>query len=129
MTEYLTRVRQAGCRLTKARRAVIAYLQAHDEPQTAATVHRGLRGMRTDLASVYRTLELLERLGVVSRESDGKTAAYAFADHHHHHIVCRGCHRKTCLPCALRLPSPRGFSAVQHQVVLTGVCASCAQSS
>lgn len=129
MPEYLVRLRRAGHRLTKARRAVVACLQGRSEPQTAAAIHRDVEKHHVDLASVYRTVELLERLGLVMREPRGNRAAYALTDSHHHHIVCRSCQREACLPCAIDLPRPKGFFAIQHQVALTGVCAACATAA
>ena len=120
-----TIIRSAGFRLTTVRQQVLEYLLRQTEPQSVAAIHRGL-GQGVDLASVYRTVELLQRLGVVVREPRDGQAAYSLADSHHHHIVCRSCDREECLPCDLRLPTPKGFSAVQHAVALTGVCATCA---
>lgn len=125
MTNHRKQIKTAGRRLTRVRQAILAHIEATREPQTVAAIHHAL-AQRVDLASVYRTMELLEQLGVVTRETSSQPAAYALADRHHHHVVCRVCQRKACLPCAVSLPSPRGFTAVQHQVALTGVCAACA---
>lgn len=117
----------AGVRLTAPRRRVLEYLQRQSEPKTAAQIFQGI-GQGSDLASVYRTLELLERLGSVVREPRQSEAAYSLSSQHHHHIVCRNCERQACVPCDLHLPSPKGFSAVQHAVSLTGVCTMCARA-
>ncbi|MDD5110093.1 MAG: transcriptional repressor [Patescibacteria group bacterium] len=126
MTKYANQVKTAGRRMTKARQAVLRYLQNQEEPRTAAEISRGLNGLRVDLASVYRNVELLERLGVLMRSRQGNSAAYALSDRHHHHITCRSCRRRVCLPCEVSLPQPKGFRSVQHEVRLTGVCAACA---
>lgn len=121
----LHQLKTAGFRMTAPRRRVLEYLRGQAEPQSAAAIHRGL-GQGVDLASVYRTVELLQRLGVVVREPREGRTVYSLAGAHHHHITCRSCARESCLPCDLRLPAPRGFSAVQHAVSLTGLCVSCA---
>lgn len=127
MTDYLRQVKTSGHRLTRARQVVLQYLQTQTEPQTAADILRGVGRARVDVASVYRTMELFEELGLVCREQQGDFGAFTLSDRHHHHITCRSCHRQTCLPCAQELPTPKGFSAVQHQIRLTGVCGACAK--
>lgn len=124
MTDHRNKVKAAGYRMTRARQAVLDCLQRQDEPQTAAAIYRTL-GERIDLTSVYRTVELLEKLGLVTREQQDNLSAYTLFDHHHHHIVCRTCDVQTCLPCNVSVRPPNGFSAVHHQVMLTGVCATC----
>ena len=64
---------------------------------TADDIHDDVR--RTypviDLATVYRTLQLLKRLRLVTEidRADG-SAEYEFAgDGRHHHMVCRECHK------------------------------------
>ncbi len=121
----LHQLKIAGFRMTAPRRRVLEYLRGQAEPQSVAAIHHGL-GPGVDLASVYRTVELLQRLGMVVREPREGTAAYRLAGQHHHHIICRSCDHQECLPCDLRLPTPKGFSAVQHAVSLSGVCATCA---
>ena len=50
-----------------------------------------------NISTVYRTLELLEELGLVSHAHLGHGApTYHLADRHHHmHLVCRDCHAVT----------------------------------
>lgn len=128
MTKHLRTIRDAGYKLTRPRQVVLGYLQRQDEPQTAGTIYRRLRETGIDLVSVYRNVELLERLGVVTRGRQGKSATYALADRHHHHIICRSCRRQVCLPCAVSSPQPKGFSNIQHEVRFTGLCANCARA-
>jgi Fur family ferric uptake transcriptional regulator len=60
-------VRARGLRLSAARRLVIEALAAADRPVTADAIAGGVDGRvpRSDLASVYRNLETLERVGIV----------------------------------------------------------------
>ena len=112
--------------MTRARQAILDRLGRQNEPQTVAAIYHTL-GERINLTSVYRTVELLEKLGVVTREQQGNLSAYVLSDHHHHHIVCRSCDRQVCLPCAVPLPRYNGFTAVQHEIRMTGVCVACAK--
>jgi Fur family transcriptional regulator, ferric uptake regulator len=60
-------VRARGLRMSSARRLVLEALFAAGEPVTAEQIAAGLDGRmpRSDLGSVYRNLETLERVGVV----------------------------------------------------------------
>ena len=60
-------VRGRGFRMSSARRLVLEALFAANAPITAEQIAGGLDGRlpRSDLGSVYRNLEILERLGVV----------------------------------------------------------------
>jgi len=88
MTQVL---RDGGVRVTRQREAVLQVLtDAADHPD-AAELHRRAKAIddTVSLATVYRTLGVLEREGVVHRhtfESGG--ARYEVADSaHHDHIV------------------------------------------
>lgn len=63
----LTALRERGLRVTAARRLILEGLFAADEPASAERLAGGLDGRLppSDLASVYRNLETLERAGVV----------------------------------------------------------------
>ena len=60
-------VRAGGLRASSARRLVVAALFEADAPVTAEQIANGLDGrvQSSDIGSVYRNLETLERLGVV----------------------------------------------------------------
>lgn len=87
----LDALRVAGVRVTSQRTILLGLLaEAQDHPD-AAELHR--RAQDADgaisLATVYRTLAVLQRAGVIQRHSfDGDSARFEPADEHHHdHIV------------------------------------------
>ncbi len=130
---------QAGYRRGGARRAVIELLGRGHCALTAAEIEDHLReeGRTVGRASVYRTLEQLDELGLVSRLDVGTgTARYEAAlpsGDHHHHLVCDTCGKvepfedpeleRTIASIARRVPA---FTVGEHDVVLHGECASCA---
>lgn len=57
-------VREGGLRVTSARRLLIEALWEADQPLSAEELLERLGG-RSDLGSVYRNLEALERLGLI----------------------------------------------------------------
>ncbi len=88
MTQAL---RDGGVRVTRQREALLRVLtEAADHPD-AAELHRRAKGIddTVSLATVYRTLSVLEREGVVQRHSfESGGARFEVADRSHHdHIV------------------------------------------
>jgi Fur family ferric uptake transcriptional regulator len=88
-------VREAGGRLTDARRAVVEALLAAEGPVSADEIAAGLAGERIDTASVYRNLERLEELGAVVHVHVGHGAGvYALARRgSRDFLVCERCGR------------------------------------
>ncbi|MGC4924301.1 Fur family transcriptional regulator [Streptomyces sp. DT197] len=92
--DWKSDLRQRGYRLTPQRQLV---LEAVDKLEHATPddilgeVRRTAAGV--NISTVYRTLELLEDLGLVSHAHLGHGApTYHLADRHHHiHLVCRDC--------------------------------------
>lgn len=137
----LAALRSAGLRVTRPRRSVVELLERAERPLTAAGIHEALLCKRidVDLASVYRTLAVLEqhslihRLltveGVVRCEPGFEEAAC------HHHTVCRQCGKVQETSCdgalALRakVQASTGFTADSHRIELTGLCLGCAASA
>jgi len=95
------RFRGCGYRITVPRQAVLEVLMDTEEHLSTEEIyhklHRFFPGV--GLASVYRTLELLVEMGIVSKFDfgDGKSR-YELTEgpkgqRHHHHLVCTGCNR------------------------------------
>lgn len=86
---------------------------------------------RLGIATVYRTLKALVEEGwLVSVDLPGEPPRYEIAGKaHHHHFRCRACARvfeiEGC-PANVRQLAPRGFHLEAHEVVLYGVCTTCA---
>ena len=129
------RLREAGHRSGRGRRAVIAVLAQHDCLMTANDILRELEDDRIGFATVYRALETLSDLGAVRRVDAGTgSAAYEPVDpsgHHHHHVVCDRCGDVTAfeddaLERTIEELSRRlGHQIESHEVVLRGSCEAC----
>lgn len=122
--------------LTKSRQAVFAAMQ-NKEPQTMHEVILACGG-RIDRASVYRTIVLFEKLGIVQRLQIGWKYKLELSDnfhHHHHHLTCQECGRTTALPedpelekRLAGLAANQSFSMRGHQLEIQGICESCRKS-
>jgi Fur family transcriptional regulator, ferric uptake regulator len=128
----------AGFRSGGARTAVIEVLAEAPCGITAQGIFDMLRerGRRAGIASVYRALEQMAALRLVTRLDFGDgVSRFEPADpagHHHHHLLCTACGRvdpfeDPDLERALAATAGRaGFAAEDHDVVLRGRCAGCA---
>jgi Fur family ferric uptake transcriptional regulator len=128
------KLRAKGLRLTPQRQLVLAavYALGHATPdQVHAEVARRAAGV--NITTVYRTLELLEELGLVTHAhlTHGSPTYHALGGDEHVHLVCRGCGVVQEAPSAMLAPlagtleSEHGFRVDVGHVALFGVCASC----
>ncbi len=127
---------EKGVRPTRQRLELLTELANEPNDVTAQELWSRLRedsGSRVGLATVYRTLALLREGDVVDAFAHhGTELCYRLcSDTHHHHLVCRGCHRVVELDeCELdgwidRLAAQHGFAALDHRLEVDGVCAQC----
>ena len=123
-------------RMTRQRSAVTEALAGPEDFRTAQQLHELLRdqGVGIGLATVYRTLQSLAEDGDVDvlRTADGESVYRRCArSGHHHHLVCRRCGRTVEVEgpgveaWADQVGATHGFSAIEHTVELSGVCATC----
>lgn len=132
----LRALRARGLRATSARRLVIEALFAAAEPVTAPEIADGLGGRvpGSDLAAVYRNLEVLERVGLVRHTHAGHgPALYTLADRVASEFLrCERCGDLRALPssalAAVRdaVRQTTGFEARFTHFPLVGLCPSCA---
>jgi Fur family ferric uptake transcriptional regulator len=127
-------LRARGLRLTAQRQLVLQAVRdlAHATPEQ---VHAAVREVAAgvNITTVYRTLELLEELGLVTHThlSHGSPTYHAATDDQHVHLVCRSCGAvdevdpRLLGPLAGTLEEQRGFLVDIGHVALFGVCAEC----
>ena len=129
-------LRASGRRVSAARRLVLEALYAADEPLSAEQIAGGLDGRvpRSDLASVYRNLETLERLGLVQHVHLGHGAGLYMraGGGAREYLVCDSCgaHR-TVEPHALDgvrrlIRADLGYEARFSHFPIVGLCRECA---
>lgn len=133
----LERLRETTGRSGGARRVVVELLGRQDCCLSAQEVHDRVRaeGARIGIASVYRTLDGLDGLGLVQRVDLGDGAShFERADprgDHHHHLVCDDCGKvepfaDQALEAAIvSVAGGRGYDVAAHDVVLRGACGDC----
>ncbi|MEA2323779.1 MAG: Fur family transcriptional regulator, ferric uptake regulator [Solirubrobacteraceae bacterium] len=131
------RLSEAGFRRGGARTSVIALLDAQSCALSAYEIEAKLRedGRGVGRASVYRTLDQLDGLGLVTRIDVGQGIARYEPNRpgaeHHHHMVCARCGE--VIPFADdeleatidRVAERVTFEVAEHEIVLHGACADC----
>jgi Fur family ferric uptake transcriptional regulator len=128
---------KAGFRSGGGRRQVVELLGDQQCALTAIEIDRRLPGVGR--ATVYRSLEQLEALGLIQKvDLGGDAAGYERVDaggHHHHHIVCRRCGKVVAFEddrleqAIVALGERPDFTVASHEVTLRGECADCARAA
>jgi Fur family ferric uptake transcriptional regulator len=136
--DWQAELRARGYRLTPQRQLVLEAVGTlgHSTPEEIATaVRRTASGV--NISTVYRTLELLEDLGLVRHTHLGHGApTYSIATHDDHvHLVCRDCGGVEEAPAELvsaaveRLSTEKGFSVDVGHFALFGRCRGCREQA
>jgi Fur family ferric uptake transcriptional regulator len=135
----LARLDREGYRLTGPRRTVLEEVVRRDAPFTSAELWATIQATAPTVgrATVFRTLDLLARLGVVQRihtdAEGGRCHAYLACDAgHHHHLICQGCGAVTdfaedqTLEMLMREVERRTAYRIEgHRLELLGRCPAC----
>ncbi len=130
-------LQQFGYRATGPRSTVIDAVIAHRRPFTAEQLVAEVSGSRTGpsigRATVYRTLEILAAVDVLTRiiQPDGHPAYVCDSLGHRHHLVCSGCGTAVAFTkCPVDdlvrvLTKDTEFAIHDHLLEVFGVCPSC----
>jgi Fur family ferric uptake transcriptional regulator len=131
-------LRESGHRITPQREMIIEALLHGAGHMTAETVYQVVhpRARSLNLATVYRTLDLLVEQGLAMRsESLDGPAVYAGVHHGPHiHLVCRKCGKlikadqQLVEPLSTALDEKYSFKATLDHITVFGLCASCRES-
>jgi Fur family ferric uptake transcriptional regulator len=136
LPELAQRLRRHSLKLTGPRQAILRILREHTHPLSIKQIHAELPPGDCDLATVYRSMHLLEEMGIVKRFDLGDSVARFELlregdDGHHHHLVCTQCAEiveiDECFGRELeeKIASQSGFKAVTHKLEFFGVCPDC----
>ncbi len=129
-------LRARGYRATPQRQLVleaVATLRHATPEDVGARVNQTAPGV--NISTIYRTLELLEQLGMVTHTHLGHGAPtyHLSEDADHVHLVCRGCWKITEIspevarPLVATLDSEQGFETDVGHLTVFGRCVDCRQ--
>jgi Fur family ferric uptake transcriptional regulator len=132
--DWRVTLRERGYRLTPQRELILGAVDTlgHATPdEVLAEVRR--HSDAVNVSTVYRTLEVLEELGLVRHAhlSDRAPTYHSVRDHEHFHLVCRNCHKVISVepvviePLLTRLDAEFSFTADVGHLTVFGTCEDC----
>ena len=134
-SDIINKLSEQGYRLTPQRMMVLDAIENSEHHISADEIYAQVitKYPHLNISTVYRTLELLHRLGLVT-ETDlgGGRVRYHPADKgHHHHLVCQECGRVIDLDESVTdnlkqvLKRDYNFTPDIRHLALFGTCAGC----
>ena len=130
----LDALRARGGRVTSSRRILLQVLFEADGHMSAEALAEAVQERAPDvhLSTIYRNLEDLEELGVISHSHLGHgPSSYLLASHAHAHFICAECGTTIGAPdelfrgLARAAKSSLGFTIDPHHFAILGRCAAC----
>ena len=135
LQNLIDRTRHNKVRMTRQRVIILQALCELDGHASAEAVHKrvSLHRRDVDLSTVYRTLEMLRDLRILSQTDLGRGCAEyeIVTDQPHHHLICQGCKRVIDLdhaylaPAAEAIRQDLGFEPIFDHFAIFGLCEEC----
>lgn len=132
-----TLLKENSSSLTRTRQLIFDLL-LNQEPQSMQVLATRAKS-EVDRATVYRTVDLFERLGIAHRLNIGWKYKIELSDlfsGHHHHMHCTNCGKILDLPSNPMLETmietlafKADFSPRGHQLEIHGLCPACVQTA
>ena len=124
--------RERGMPVTHQRLAVFRALLESESHPDADAIHKSLRGAypTLSLGTVYKTLEMLQSLGLARAvSSPGPTRRFDGNQSPHHHLWCTRCGRLMDVEldelADIALPSGLDFQVTDLTIQFNGICSKC----
>ena len=135
--DVISKLSEQGYRVTPQRMMILSAIENSNDHISAEEIYAQViaKYPQVNISTVYRTLELLKRLGLVT-ETDlgGGRVRYHPADKgHHHHLVCQECGAIIDLDESLlyslkdTLLKRCNFIADLRHLAIFGRCANCSK--
>ena len=136
MASMVQALKEQGHRLTPQRQLILEAIETSEGHVSAESIHAKVaaRFPQVNISTVYRTLELLQDLGMVRHThfDDGIAQYHLASEAQHQHMVCRRCGDERELDVRVLDPLDRhlreryGFVADLAHFAIVGLCARCA---
>ncbi len=124
-----------GYRLTPQRTLVLEAVEESSGHVSVEEIFDRVRARfpRVNLSTIYRTLDLLEQIGMVTKSDlgAGRVQYHRSDDANHHHLVCQRCggivdlDENEFAPIWERLEERYNFKIFQRHMAIFGECARC----
>ena len=133
--EIVGKLTEKGYRLTPQRLMIISAIENSDGHVSAEEIYAQVvaKYPNVNISTVYRTLELLKELGLVTETDfgEGRVRYHPAEKGHHHHLVCTECgavidlDESSLSPLKRMLLREYKFSANLKHLAIFGRCDKC----
>ena len=124
-----------GYRMTPQRSMIVRAVEETDGHISAEEIHAQICAHypQMNISTVYRTLDLLKGLGLVTETDlgDGRVRYHSMGKGHHHHLVCERCgntidiKESTLNPLWSEILRKYGFKVNMKHLAFFGRCPNC----
>lgn len=137
MAQLRSRLAHKNYKLTNQRELILQIFLENKEDHLSAEevfMHVKEHNPQIGMATVYRTLELFDELGILHRvEFDSSRRRYELGQEegHHHHLICVNCDKITEFNDDLleefeeTIEKEHAFTVLDHHIRFYGYCSSC----
>ena len=133
---FIKELRKRGFRLTPQREVVLSVMHQIKDPVSVEEIYEKVheRNPNVDLSTIYRTLELLEELNLVSVIESGERQRlfkHIGIEAPHFHLVCQKCGQIQGIDITVfesmqtELKNQFGFETDIFNITISGLCAAC----
>jgi len=132
-------IKERGMRITPQRAIILEAVESLRGHITVEDVFQRVQTVNAyiSLATVYRTLEMLRDMNLITQTNFGQSQAhFALKDHgSHHHLVCLNCHQLEEFsddifdPIRVSLEDSYGFEVYTEHMSLFGICQNCRKAA
>ena len=135
LQDFINRCRQEGLKITPQRVAVYEILLNSYNHPTVEEIYEEVKKRYpfVSLATVYRTVETLEQMGLAKKVCYwGSSARYDANTDEHHHLICVKCGAIRDIYMDEDLSIPReleGFRTEGYSVNIYGLCPECREKA
>ena len=133
--DLISKLSELGYRLTPQRLMIVSAIENSDHHISAEEIYAQVvaKYPHVNISTVYRTLEMLKRLGLVTETDlgEGRVRYHPAGKGHHHHLVCHECSATIDLDESVLSPvkdvlrKKYGFIADLRHLAIFGRCAKC----
>jgi len=120
--------------LTQGRIHLLEILYHTHHPLSGKEIEKRIDG-KCDRATIYRNLSVLTSKGIIQRILSEDSLKFKYSpenkDHtqqnDHIHFQCESCHKLICMEelQVSDFPLPEGFSKIENQFLILGICRNC----
>ena len=133
--DIASKLSQQGYRLTPQRIMILSAIENSKDHISAEEIYRQVTAKypHVNISTVYRTLELLKSLNLVTETNlgEGRVRYHPADKGHHHHLVCRECgaiidlDESVVASLKIALLREHKFSADLRHLAILGRCVNC----